>query len=222
MKTIFIDLGKTILNNYGYDFIKAFEKLYEQTEKEISLDEFLTIFSAFKEEKRQQMIEGKEVNLKSFLDKFFEERNISTNCNKEECFFFELTKNEGLMPGAYELLKHCNDKGYQVIAVSNSSISSTVLKKQLEIFGVLKYFEEVISSADILIKKPRSEIFEYAKSFKKYDECYFIGNDYICDVVGPSFVGIKPIWINLKSEEDKLNCAFKIVANCFEIIDILD
>ena len=222
MKTIYIDLGKTIVDNKGYDFIASYTSLYNQTDKQIPLDEFLLIDKVdYKKEKLKTWEDNSEINISNFLDRMFRKYNVTCNIDKEEYLFDEITKYEGLMAGAKELLAYFKKQKYQVIAVSNSCFSGKVLEKCLKHHNIIQYFDKVISSADVLVKKPRTEIFAYAKRFQIYEDCYFIGNDYICDVVGPSFVNIKPIWINLHNEEDKLNLAYKVVKNCFEIIDLI-
>ena len=90
-----------------------------------------------------------------------------------------------------------------------------------------KYFNEVISSSDIRIRKPRKEIFDVAiERMKSYnvEKCnmLFIGNDYICDMQGSFEVGLRNVWFNEYKAPDTNNYVTFNVSSYKDLIELLE
>lgn len=231
MKGVFFDLGKTLLDNYGYDTVDALHAIYNHTMKNV---EFSVLYDNYKEYHSIKFNKAKEdlteVKLGNFLYELLEKINLNHNLSSEkleEIFFFELVKNEGILKEAKLILDYFKNNNYVIIAVSNSCISSPILLKGMNNLGIGNYFNEVISSADIEIRKPRKEIFEFAISRMltyNVDKCnmLFIGNDYICDVKGSFEVGLKNVWFNEANSIDTFNYAKFNVNSYSELIMLLD
>ena len=216
MNGVFFDLGKTLLDNYGYDTVDALHALYNKTDKNI---EFSILYEEYKKYHKQEFVKAKEdlseVVLGDFLYRLLKVIGLNSDLNSEELeevFFFEFVKNEGILKEAKLILDYFKDRNYIIIAVSNSCISSKNLLKGMNNLGIGKYFNEVISSSDIRIRKPRKEIFDVAiERMKSYnvDKCnmLFIGNDYICDIKGSFDVNINNVWFNQEENIDTFGYA---------------
>ena len=230
MNGVFFDLGKTLLDNYGYDTVDALHALYNKTDKNI---EFSILYEEYKKYHKQEFGKAKEnlseVVLGDFLYRLLKVIGLNSDLNSEELeevFFFELVKNEGILKEAKLILDYFKDRNYIIIAVSNSCISSKNLLKGMKNLGIGKYFNEVISSSDILIRKPRKEIFEFAINRMltynvKKDKMIFIGNDYICDIKGSFDVSIKNVWFNQEENIDTFGYATYNVKSYTELIQKL-
>lgn len=222
-----LDLGRTIVDNRGYNFENALAKVYELTNKK-------TPFSSFFEKEKilhsyifkMAKKTNTEVIIGQYLLTLINLCDLETSHTVEEleiAFFDELTKYEGVLSGVEDFLKYIKGHNAYVIAVSNSCISSNVLKRGLNKINILKYFDEVISSNDILFRKPQKNIFLEAIKIVKaqgigIDNMYFVGNDYKCDICGSFNVGLKSIWYNVAGEDDVNGYACLSVKNYSEVI----
>lgn len=223
-----VDLGMTIVDNKGYDYKNALYKVYELTDMTISFKEFqikdLTfhkyVYNLIKKTDMEYYI-GDYLYALIIMSGLTTDKTIK---ELEVAFFDELTKYEGLLKDVLLVLNSLKDNNIKIIALSNSCISSDVLKRGLEKLGILNFFEEVISSADCGFKKPRNEIFEigivemYKNNIKKED-IYFLGNDYYCDIFGSKKAGLKPIWINHNDEIDSNNICYLNIKSYTELIE---
>ena len=79
--------------------------------------------------------------------------------------------------------------------------STLYIEKELEEVGIKKYFKQIISSGDHLVRKPSCELFKlYLKKFAimgidESDICY-IGNDYYFDIATPIKLGMMCVHLN--------------------------
>ena len=219
IKGVLIDLGKTVVSNRVIDFNSGLNEVYQLTDKRISFEEYLKIHkNLFEVTFNYVRRVNNEMRITDYLIALNKLANLKSDKTIEELedAFQKGLVDEELIVGIKDLLIFFKGKNIPVIAVSNSCVSSRALSKELEEFDVLKYFKMIISSADIYIRKPRHEIFEYAISqlkkvtgdyYIKNDEVIYIGNDYQCDVIGPKNIGMRAIWFNQNQEKDEFNLA---------------
>ena len=89
-------------------------------------------------------------------------------------------------------------KNIRVAAISNAIFRSPCMAYELEKHALNKYFEFVVSSAGLGIRKPDPRIFEAA--LKKLDlkpqDVWFIGDKWATDIVGANAVQMTPVWFN--------------------------
>lgn len=86
--------------------------------------------------------------------------------------------------------------GYRMGLVSNAAYGP-FLTWSLEKAGLDRYFEQIVVSANVGIRKPRREIFTAALQAMQLavGETVYVGNDYIKDVMGAKLAGLGAIWI---------------------------
>ena len=234
IKAIMMDVGKTVVTNRIIDFKKALKAVYDldDSEEKIDFERYLTLNNELRKisfDYARKM--ASEVRIDDFLEVLNNVAGINTGLDKKELeWFFQCHLiEEELIDGVKEFLEYIKSKNIPVIAVSNSCMSSDAIGREFSEFGIRSYFKEIISSADIFIRKPRKEIFEYAfgKLLKlnptiKKDEVLFIGDNYLFDVVGSFNCGLVPVWFNQAREEATDNAfSFINVGSYKELIDII-
>jgi HAD superfamily hydrolase (TIGR01549 family) len=106
------------------------------------------------------------------------------------------------VPGVKEMLINLGGK-YKLAIISNvtSNISSFVLKK----YDIRQYFDYVVLSRDLGIRKPDPEIFNFTLQnigVKSYETIH-VGDSLEQDIQGAKNVGIKTVWI--KGDEGMQN-----------------
>jgi HAD superfamily hydrolase (TIGR01662 family) len=100
-----------------------------------------------------------------------------------------------LCDGARSAVVRCREAGLSVGILSNTTWRSFV-DRALNKFGMLPLFDPVISSADISIRKPDTEIFRIALSAWGFDadEVLMVGDNPLTDVDGARRVGMRTVW----------------------------
>ena len=103
------------------------------------------------------------------------------------------TELEKLYEETPEVIKTLSQK-YKLGIIANQLDG---LKERLDEFGLIKYFEYIISSWDVQVMKPDIKIFEYALNLAKcnpHDTC-MIGDRLDNDVLPAKSLGMKTVWI---------------------------
>jgi putative hydrolase of the HAD superfamily len=91
--------------------------------------------------------------------------------------------------------------------------------------GIELYFENIIISGEINVRKPKEEIFLFAiKRFNTTKEnCVMVGNSLNSDILGANNVGIYSIWIN-RINKKKIKSEIKpnkIITSLLELPEII-
>jgi putative hydrolase of the HAD superfamily len=73
----------------------------------------------------------------------------------------------------------------------------------LDIYNIRKFFQEIIVSIELGIRKPRKELFhEILKRLKtRAHESVYIGDNPQVDVAGSKNAGLDVVWFNKKKEQ---------------------
>jgi len=107
-----------------------------------------------------------------------------------------------MFSGVKEMLEELNKK-YQLAIVANAI--TTVSKLALEKLDLAKYFECIVLSRDLGVRKPDLEIFVYAlrSMWVKGSMAVHVGDSLADDVQGAKNAGMKTVWI--KGDEEVTN-----------------
>lgn len=107
---------------------------------------------------------------------------------------------------------------YPLVLVSNFYGN---IHKVLEVFGINHYFEHVIESAVVGIRKPNPEIYKLGADFVKLlpQECAVVGDSFPKDIVPAKELGCKAIWLNVEGWEDAVTRNESAVKADVEITD---
>lgn len=145
-------------------------------------------------------IAGTGITFEEFNEKriFFAKQNLKGDI--EALKFFGLTKtpwhHEYEIP--YEetenILKTLYEKGYHIGVIANQSLGT---EKRLENWGLMKYIELVIASAEEGVAKPDIEIFLRAlnRSDCSPENAVMIGDRIDNDIEPANRLGMKTIWV---------------------------
>jgi putative hydrolase of the HAD superfamily len=101
--------------------------------------------------------------------------------------------------GARKVLKTLHDK-YKLAVISNAT--SNIPRIALEKYDFTGYFDTIVVSRDIGIRKPDPEIFRFTLNnlSLKSNEAVHVGDSFEDDVQGARNVGMKTIWIRNETE----------------------
>lgn len=200
IKGVLIDLGNTIWHNCNPDFKKALKVLYElNNNHQVSLEEFLSFSSDFTDQVYNQRSEF-EIRFQDFLHflKTYFHLAYSIEDIEVEYQFSKIYEKLELVPDIVHFLKYCAENKIEVVALSNSTFTSTILEKQAQDLKIDKYFKKILSSADYVFRKPNTNFFKIGISCFNCEkkEILYIGNDLYCDIYGASKTGLNAIWFN--------------------------
>jgi HAD superfamily hydrolase (TIGR01549 family) len=97
-----------------------------------------------------------------------------------------------------EVLQQLAADGVRMAAISNAAFSGRVLLAELRRHQLGSYFQCVVSSADLGIRKPAPAIFAAAleRVEAEPDHAWFIGDTLEEDVAGALNAGLTPIWLH--------------------------
>lgn len=188
-KVVIFDLFETLITEWGH-------KKYTKCEMCVDLGIERTKFNVFWDEKERDRYTG---NI-SFKDSII---YVCNNCQKQidnttisniidkriktKCVCFEYVH-----PQVFQLLKTLKEMGLQTAIISNCSSEEVKLLKESEIY---KYFDEVVLSYEVHMKKPDPCIYE--ETSKRLgvdlDECIFVGDGGSNELIGAKNVGMKAI-----------------------------
>lgn len=122
------------------------------------------------------------------------------------------------------VLKRLSVKGYHLGVIANQSLRT---KDRLSNWGLLKYFDIVLASAEEGISKPDIEIFHRALTAAKCvpDNAVMIGDRLDNDIAPAKKVGMKTVWIKqglggLASAIHKIEQADYIIENLSELLEL--
>ena len=220
-KAVIFDLFETLITEWGH-------KKYTKNEMCADLGVERAEFDIFWDEKALDQYEGKityEDSIKYVCEKCgksVDERTISKILDKRiktksVCF-------EYVQPEVYQLLKMLRDIGMKTAIVSNCSSEEVQVLKHSEIY---KYFDEVILSYEVHMKKLDSCIYEEAAKRLGIDvsECIFVGDGGSNELVGATNVGMKAIqakWYTNKHPQKRDNIdGFQVAEEPLDIIMVL-
>lgn len=117
---------------------------------------------------------------------------------------------EALYPvidGAYKMLDELKSAGYKLAVVSNAT-SGSLIRKALQNRNYTHYFDSVIISADIGIRKPAPKIFQKALAELNLapSQAVMVGDILSYDIAGAQRIGLKTILVKYidSSENNKI------------------
>lgn len=120
---------------------------------------------------------------------------------------------ETLYPDAVQCLEYLSGK-YKIGVIANQPLGT---ERRLEKYGLLKYIDLVVASAEEGVSKPDRKIFEIAlaRSGCKASDAVMIGDRIDNDIVPANLLGMQTVWIKQsiwrywqqKDKTEKPDCA---------------
>ena len=147
-----------------------------------------------------ETVKGTDITYGEFENKVIEYSQQNKKGDHEAVKYFNLTLSkwrkdlEKLYPDTEKVLKCLFERGYKLGIIANQSLGS---EKRLEEWGIRKYFNVVIASAEEGVAKPDREIFLRAlnRADCKPENAVMVGDRLDNDIVPANEIGMKTVWI---------------------------
>ena len=216
IKHIFFDLDRTLwdFETNAYETLSELYESHSLEEKGIpNVDEFINNYKLHNERLWELYREGKvekEVLRSSRFRITLEEYGIKDERLASELgdqYIQKCPLKTNLFPFTHEVLDYLKSK-YHLHIITNGFEEVQYVK--LEKSNLLSYFEQVVTSEQVGVKKPNPEIFKHAlvKAFCKPEESIMIGDDLPVDVLGAKSVGMNQVYFNPNKEnhQEEITC----------------
>lgn len=183
-KYLLFDMGNTIIKNIKFDTSKALEKLYEiidncSINKDNFINEGIEILNEIFKKRDEDNIEiPYQTYIKNILDRY---KINNYDLEKIELEMYKYSVLDEEIFDIKNFLEKLKNNNHELYILSNATFSSNCLKYTLEKFGVLKYFNNVYSSGDVIHRKP-SKLFLKETNILNFinlnDSIYIGDNEY--------------------------------------------
>jgi len=205
IKHIFFDLDHTLWD-FETNSAKTFEKIFRDNNILVDTSVFLNYYKPINLEYwrlyRNEKISKEKLRygrLKDAFDKINYKISDGLIDKLSDDYIAVLPMFNTLFDGTIEVLDYLKPK-YQLHIITNGF--SEVQGDKMKNSKIDYYFDKIITSESVGVKKPNPEIFEYAlqvaNATKK--ESIMIGDSWEADIMGAKNFGIKPIYCNFESQ----------------------
>jgi putative hydrolase of the HAD superfamily len=221
IKHVFFDLDHTL-----WDFEKnstlTFIQIFEEQKMALDVHAFLKVYSPINFEYwkrfREEKVTKQELRFGRLKDTFTALNFTVTDeliHQLSEDYIRYLPNYNYLFDGTIELLNYLETK-YSLHIITNGFEEVQHLK--IEKSGIKKYFNKIITSESVGVKKPNPKIFKYALDLVNAtsEDCLMIGDNLEADIIGALDCNIRSIHFNLDNETYKRK-NYKSVSNLLEI-----
>lgn len=113
--------------------------------------------------------------------------------------------------GSERFLAFLKEQNIRTGVISNITYCGEVVEERIRNLLPNHDFEFIIATSEFLFRKPNKRIFQLAleKAGLQPEDAWYIGDNYLCDVVGARSAGIFPVWYigasaNPQGENDAL------------------
>ena len=201
IKHVFFDLDHTLWDFEANSDI-AFQTIFKKYEINVELPKFLNYYKTINENYwklyREEKITKDALRygrLKDTFNKIKHEIDDDTIHHLSVAYIEMLPKNNKLFEGTHEILEHLFVH-YKLHIITNGF--NEVQYKKIENSGLNKYFDQIITSEEVGVKKPNPLIFNYAleKVNAQPNESVMIGDNWEADIMGAKNVGFDVIFFN--------------------------
>ncbi|BAQ56448.1 YjjG family noncanonical pyrimidine nucleotidase [Lactobacillus acetotolerans] len=122
--------------------------------------------------------------------------------NEYRSYFGETHK---LLPGVEDTLRFAKKQGYKLTVLTNGE--KYMQRHRLELAGIKKYFDLIVTSEEAHYSKPDSHVFDYFFSRTEIgaNDTVFFGDGLKSDILGSENYGLDSIWYNHRHRKNTLN-----------------
>lgn len=206
-KMILFDYGQTLFQQNEYNALEGYTAMMEhitvnpgtvtaEAVTALATKVYMQCGDIFGYKKKRQW--RLEVPQKQIIHYLMEYYGLQSERSDEELsvIYWDAACNGTLVDSARDMLEYLHSNGIRTGIVSNLSFSGEALKERLEKHLPNHSFEFIISSTDVIFRKPEPGIFELAiaKSGLNPEKIWYCGDDTIWDVEASYQVGMTPVW----------------------------
>lgn len=218
---VFFDLDHTL-----WDFEKnsalTFQEILPAAKVSVAIDSFLNVyipinFSYWKKYREEKVTkkELKYLRLKETFDalKISIEDEVIHHLADE--YIAKLPNYNHVFDGTFEILKYLKNK-YQLHIITNGF--EEIQTKKMKKSGIHDFFDVIITSESVGVKKPNKKVFEYAlnKVNANASNCIMIGDNLEADIEGALNCGIQAIHFNSENS----NTIPKNITSIHNLLDL--
>ena len=202
---VFFDLDHTL-----WDFEKnsdlTFEKVFKKQQINTDLNAFLEVYRPINLEYwrlfRDEKVSKKELRY-GRLKKAFDSINYTISDDLIDTIAIEyieyLSDFNHLFEGTFEILDYLKDK-YQLHIITNGF--EEVQHKKMKSSKLLPYFDAIITSESVGVKKPNPKVFHHALKVTNANQenSIMIGDSLEADIFGAINIGMSAIYCNFNND----------------------
>lgn len=221
IKHVFFDLDHTL-----WDFEKnsdlTFQKIFKKQKIELNLNDFLEVYKPLNLQYwrlyREEKVTKSELRYQR-LKKTFDAVNytISDVLIDEiaDQYIEYLPHFNYLFDGTFEILDYLKEK-YVLHIITNGF--EEVQTKKMESSKILHYFDAIITSESVGVKKPNPKVFHHALKVAgaKQENSIMIGDSIEADVLGAINIGLEAIHCNFDHKKN-IDYNFKSITSLLEL-----
>ncbi|MCS7140363.1 MAG: HAD family hydrolase [Candidatus Nezhaarchaeota archaeon] len=219
--TVLVDLGNTLI--HGPKIVEVFKDLVLRSELNLTSDlsssakllqTFKEIYDKLKILKKKMLLE---VSLRSMLRMTLRDTSINEGLVEKlrDLLVDRYVRTREVYGDAHTFLRGLKKAGSTIIVVSNTPDHQIALES-LESLGLMRYVDDVVTSAQLGLRKPHPLVYLRALERACASTAIFVGDHVENDVVGPLRVGLYAIHvfrrgIRLKRSVNSLLKALEII-----------
>jgi len=205
IKHIFFDLDHTLWD-FEANSKKTFSYIFDKNDLEIEFNDFIEVYQPinhrywklFREDKvtKAQLRYGRLREAFQAID--FESNDELIHLLSEEYITY-LASHNALFENAIQVLEYLQPK-YKMHIITNGF--EEVQHRKLKNSNLLPFFDEIITSEKVGVKKPNPKIFEYALDITGAvnGESVMIGDNFEADILGAKNMGMQVIFCKFNGE----------------------
>ena len=205
IKHIFFDLDHTLWD-FESNSKKAFESIFIKNLVDININDFINTYSPINHKYwklyREDKVSKSDLRYNR-LTETFDELNYKVSKSLIHTLAIEYIDNlpnyNMLFTGAITILNYLKPK-YKIHIITNGF--EEVQRKKIKNSNLLPFFDKIITSEEVGVKKPNPKIFYYAleKSKAIPSESIMIGDNFEADILGAKNIGMHTIFCKFNNE----------------------
>lgn len=128
------------------------------------------------------------------------------------------------VPGRAAFLDALRSRGYRLAIVSNTTTRGPLLTAMLARFGLLPFFDAVVYSSAVGVRKPHPEVYEAALRFLAVEPeaALFVGDRLREDVLGPRRLGMRGVLTHEFVQDAHAGEPDAVLSQLVELLPVLD
>jgi len=205
IKHIFFDLDHTLWD-FETNSARAFDFIFNDNKVEVDLNSFLRVYTPINQKYwklyREEKVSKPALRYKRLKETFdLLNYNISDDLINYLAIVYidNLPNYNMLFEGTIEVLNYLSPK-YEMHIITNGF--EEIQTKKLKNSGIKQYFDKIITSESVGVKKPNPKIFDYAlqSANAKAEHSIMIGDNYEADVQGALNMRMRAIFCNFEMQ----------------------
>lgn len=205
IKHIFFDLDHTLWD-FETNSAKTFSLIFERNGLDLNFDDFIEVYKPINHKYwklfREDKVSKKELRyfrLKEAFDAINFQSSDEVIHTLSEDYITFLSQHNALFDNAIEVLEYLSNK-YVLHIITNGF--EEVQYRKMHNSKLLPFFDKIITSEKVGVKKPNPKIFQYAMEISGAlsKESIMIGDNFEADILGAINAGMQAIFCEFNGE----------------------